>query len=327
MKYSSAKFNVFMVDGYNLLGAKPKGVVHKITNVIQGNTHGLGDAWEESSAVGILKGEMAQSGAFFEDTASGMHDAFKAVTTATRLLVFAIAGNTIGKMFVGFQGAYEGAYSIITKIANLTMADAEYVISGQVDRGVIVQDWVPKTANWNTKTDGTPVDYTLDPDNLSIPITSSSVANPTVLTFPVPHGLTTGQLIFVSGHVGSTPSIAGTRMVTVIDATHASLDGVNVTVGGTGGSFVKSSTVAGGVGHLQVSAFSGFTAVTVKIRSSSDDVTYADLLTFAPVTAPPPDASAAQRLTVAGTIARYLSVTGTVTGSGSITPFAGFKRN
>lgn len=325
-KYSSAQFSILLVDGYNLLSASVQSISHKVTNVIQAKTHGLGDKWDASSATGLLKGELTQAGAFFEDTPSGLHDALKAVTQAVRLLVFTWGGNTIGAAFTGFSGIYEGAYSVIAKVAGLTMADAEYAVSGQVDRGTIVQDWVAKTANWNTKTDGASVDHTLSPANLAIPITSNSIANPTVVTTPVAHHLTTGDVVLISGVATSSPTINGQQTVTVISPTTFSVP-VNVTVAGTGGQFVRSSTNNGGVGYLLVSAFSGFTAVTVKIRSSADDTTYADLVTFSPVLGPPPDATAAQRVTVAGTIARYLSVTGTVTGSGSIQPFAGFKRN
>jgi hypothetical protein len=325
-KYSSAAFEILLVDGYNLLAAKVQSVSIKVSNVIQSKTHGLGDKWAGNSATGVLQGTVTQSGAFFEDATASMHDAFKAMTGAVRLLVCTCFGNMIGKLFFGFQGVYEGAYALVSKVDALTVADAAYVVSGAVDIGVIVQDWVAKTANWNTKTDGFPVDYTLDPTNLATTITSNSIANPSVVTTPVPHGLVTGQVVLVSGVATSSPTINGQQTVTVIDPTHFSVP-VNVTIAGTGGSFVDASTPNGGVGYLLVSAFTGFSGVVVKIRSSADDITYADLVTFASVTAPPPDASAAQRLTVAGTIARYLSVSGTVTGSGSIQPFAGFKRS
>lgn len=325
-KYSSATFSVFLVDGYSLLSAKVQTVSEKVTNVVQANTHGLGDRWEESSATGLRKATLTQAGAFFNDAVAGFHEAFSAVTTVSRLLVYAMAGNVIGQAFTGLQGVYEGAYSVIAKMAGLTMADAEYVVAGQIDRGVIVQDWVAKTANWNTKTDGASVDHTLSPTNQAIPITSNSIAAATVVTTPVPHKLTTGDVIVVSGVVTSTPTINGSQTVTVLSPTTFSVP-ITVTVAGTGGSFVRASSNNGGVGYLLVSALTGFTAVAVNIRHSADDTTYADLVTFAPVTAPPPDASAAQRVTVAGVIGRYLSVSGTVTGAGSITPFAGFKRN
>lgn len=67
-------------------------------------------------------------------------------------------------------------------------------------------------------------------------ITSNSVANPTVITTPSNHGLTTGDIIqfFASN---STPSIDGQRTVTVLSPTTFSVP-VSVTVGGTSGYFI-----------------------------------------------------------------------------------------
>jgi hypothetical protein len=85
------------------------------------------------------------------------------------------------------------------------------------------------------------------------------------------------------------------------------------------------SSPDGGVGYQHVSAMTGFTGFVGKIRDSADDLTYADLITFANV----PDINnqnKAQRIEVAGTVDRYLAYDGNVTGVGSITPFAGFAR-
>lgn len=82
------------------------------------------------------------------------------------------------------------------------------------------------------------------------------------------------------------------------------------------------SSALGGVGYLQVTAFSGFTGFIGKIRHSPDDTTYADLITFTNVTSAP----TSQRVAVAGTINRHLAFNGDVTGSGSITVMAGFAR-
>ena len=325
-KYSSGKAKILLVDGYNLLGAKPKGLTEKITNVLQAATHGLGDDWDESSATGLLKATVTQTGAFFDDATAGMHVAFKDLSQVVRLLVYALFGNVIGQPFVGVQGIYQGAYSLLTKIGALTQADAEYVVSGQVDRGHLIQDWVAKIANWDTFTDGFPVDHTLLPTNQAIPITSNTLANPTVVTTPVPHKLTTGDVVLIAGVITSSPTINGERTVTVITPTSFSV-AVNVTTAGTGGSFVRSSSNNGGVAYLSVSAFTGFTGVVVKVRGSADNITYTDLVTFTTVVGAPPDATAAQRVTVAGVIPRYLCVSGTVTGAGSIQPVVGFKRN
>jgi hypothetical protein len=83
------------------------------------------------------------------------------------------------------------------------------------------------------------------------------------------------------------------------------------------------STANGGVGYLQVSDFATFTGAVIVIQHSTDNSVWADLVTFTNVTSAPN----AQRITVAGTVNRYLRANGDVTGSGSITPFVGFARN
>lgn len=83
------------------------------------------------------------------------------------------------------------------------------------------------------------------------------------------------------------------------------------------------SSANGGVGYLEVSAYSGFTNVVAKIQHSADNSIWADLITFATVTAAP----IAERLTVAGSVNRHTRSVVTVTGSGSVTPFIGFARN
>jgi len=73
----------------------------------------------------------------------------------------------------------------------------------------------------------------------TIAITSSSVADPTVLTTAA-HGITIGttQVVTIAGHTGSTPGINGTHAFTAVTATTGTIP-VNVTVGGTGGTLQK----------------------------------------------------------------------------------------
>jgi hypothetical protein len=67
-------------------------------------------------------------------------------------------------------------------------------------------------------------------------ITSNSLANPTVITTPSAHGLTSGDIIQVYDSI-STPTIDGERIVTVISPTTFSVP-VNVTVAGTSGYYI-----------------------------------------------------------------------------------------
>ena len=75
------------------------------------------------------------------------------------------------------------------------------------------------------------------------------------------------------------------------------------------------SSASGGVADLHVAALTlgGYTSVTVKVRHSADNVTYADLCTFTVVTA----IGFAERQTIAGTINRYLAISYEFNGAGS----------
>ena len=138
----------------------------------------------------------------------------------------------------------------------------------------------------------------------------------------MPHGLTNGQAVLIAGHSGSTPDINGEQVATVVSTTTFTI-AVNVTVGGTGGTVVQANSLAGGVGYQQVTALSGFSGFVGTVRDSADDMTYGDLVAFANVTSAP----SAERVTVAGTVERYLAFEGDVTGSGTISVFCGFSRS
>lgn len=75
------------------------------------------------------------------------------------------------------------------------------------------------------------------------------------------------------------------------------------------------SSANGGIGALQVTALTlgGGTSVTFKVRHSTDNVTFADLITFTNVTSAP----AAQSSVVAGTVNRYLAASYAFNGSPS----------
>lgn len=325
-KIGSANFGVLLLDGYDLLATKVQGFTHKVTAALT-RTDGLGDATEAQGPTGLETLSVTQTGAFLDDSASGIHGLLSTIANlaVSRLIAAAFAGNTIGKPFLGGSGVYAMAYEPLVSVGNLTKANVTYNVSGTIDRGVILNQSVSKTANWNTKTDGNEVDFTLDTSQVNIPITSNTLANPTVITTPVPHGLAAGHIILISGNITSSPAINGptTYAVTVISPTTFSIP-VNCTTGGTGGSFVRCNSVNGGAGYQLIPALAGFTGFIGKIRDSADDITYGDLLTFTNVTASP----AAERLTnVADTVVdRYLCYTGTVTGAGSISAFVGFSR-
>lgn len=87
------------------------------------------------------------------------------------------------------------------------------------------------------------------------------------------------------------------------------------------------SSAAGGAGYLHVIAISG-TGATFdgKVRHSADDITYADLITFAQVVLA--DARKADRKAVTGTVNRHLASSWVIAGTTpSISFMIGFKRD
>lgn len=76
----------------------------------------------------------------------------------------------------------------------------------------------------------------------AIAIVASSIAAATVLETLTPHNLVSGDTAAIAGHLGSTPAVDGSRVVTVIDATHVSVP-LAVTIAGTGGTLTRTIAV------------------------------------------------------------------------------------
>tara|TARA_R110000824_G_scaffold185016_8_gene365944 strand:+ start:1624 stop:2373 length:750 start_codon:yes stop_codon:yes gene_type:complete len=238
---------IFLVDGFNLISQKLKGLREKHTSPVEDVT-GLGDSSQVNDPVGVLTTEVTQDGAYFDTTATtGGHVAFAgniptSAQATQRVMCLGMAGNTTGYAFTGFQGTYSNEYEVLAESGSLTKANVTFAMTGSRDAGKIIQPLASKTADWNTN--------------------STSVDN-------------------------------------------------------------AASTSNGGVGFLQCTASTGFTNFTGKIMESSDDSTFTALVTFSSSVSAP----FAERLEMSGTVNRYLSFNGDVSGSGSITVFAGFSRS
>lgn len=89
-----------------------------------------------------------------------------------------------------------------------------------------------------------------------------------------------------------------------------------VSASGTASSVVDNSvgTNGGGVAYLHAT-FTGSGTAVVKIQDSSDNVTYADHITFSNLSG---TATSSERVTVSGTVDRYTRTTHTITGSGTL---------
>jgi hypothetical protein len=83
----------------------------------------------------------------------------------------------------------------------------------------------------------------------------------------------------------------------------------------------SASSANGGVAHLHVTAFSGFSSAVVTVADSANNSTFATIGTFTTVSG-----VTAERISIAGTIRQYTRYVVDVTGSGSITMQVGLAR-
>lgn len=325
MPYGPSDVPFFFVGGRDLL-ASVLFSFDEGTEAPMVEVHGLGPSFNGFKAYatpGVKTASLSQEG-LFDDATDGVNDALNGQQMVNQIVGYGLSGVAIGKSFVGLEGAFGAKYMRSTSRTDIHRAKGEYVVKGQKDEGVILHGKTSHNAAFNTT--GTSVDRAADPRLLQIPIVSSSVANPTTITTSVPHGLTTGDKVVITGHT-STPSLNGEQTATVTGPTTLTVP-VNVTVGGgAAGDLVRAMSTNGGVGYLFVPSVTlgGYTSWTIKIRHSVDNVTFVDLVTFTIITTAP----VALRAPVAGTVNRYLAVDASLQGAGAspaIIPVVGFAR-
>jgi len=211
---------------------------------------------------------------------NGYHTATVTAATTFTIPVNVTVGGTGGTVTLVFTSGKQSA-SMVAKQINYDparTADMGLIATVQClsnpdsasERGTGLQFTRAITAGKRhdtSATNGVGVDDGAQADPVTI--TSSSVANPTVITTAAAHGLTTGDIIVIAGHSGSTPDINGIWTVTVLTSVTFTIP-VEVTTGGTGGTSTLISTRYGLSAYLQVFAFTG-PSVTVTFKESSDD--------------------------------------------------------
>lgn len=307
--YGSDSVGFFLVGGYELKGVITELEGPFISSATE-DSNGLGTQWPVPLATGMRSAELKQNG-FFDDATNSIHAAMKNQQDVQRVFAVALHGNVAGKLMDFGAGGMASKYTRVSGRGTLHKAVAEYRISGAIYQdGVILKALGSVAVDGDTQ--GAPIDNGIAA--AAVAITSSSVANPSIILTAVPHLFETGDTVAIAGHAGSTPAINGNQIVTKIDATHFSIP-VNVTVGGAGGTATRTSTRNGAaciasVGDL---VLAGFTNLTIKVRDSADGVTFADLLTFAVVTGV---GRAAEVKTDPGPIERYAAAWWDFTGAG-----------
>lgn len=335
-KHASPSVALF-VDGYDLTPALVASISHANENLTE-KTNGFGGGAEGHSPIGISRGTLAVGDGFFDKTVDPLHAAKipDGGVGVSRVACVFEQGQVKGAHFAGYRGAYSQKSDVILTNPNgLTKANVAYVIDGEVDDGVIVQEAAPQTADWDTS--AAPVDAADDPTARRIPITSSSVANPTHIVFDDPHGLVNGDVIAIFGHASVTPDINDSpaaaeawkligHTVTVIDDDEITIP-VNVSDGGTGGYAVLVSHAGGGQGYQQLLDGNTFTAFVGTLKHAVDGSTWEDLVTFADTGTADHDAQRVASATPTTQVRRYLAYFGNGTAFGTTnTVMAGFAR-
>jgi hypothetical protein len=325
-KFGSAA-TLFLIDQYNALSNKIQSFGYK-DEAINELSHGCGDNAQENTPVGVRKIEIMQEGAFFHTNTGYFHDILAAAAltpqSSQSIASLAFAKNLAGQPFVGISGEFMTVYEVLSALEKLQRANVTHTAAGLAERGVILSALATVTAD--ATTEAASVDNTNLPQRV-IPITSNSQANPTVVTTPVDHGLTTGDTVLIAGVATSSPTINGERTVTVTGARTFTVP-VDTSAGaaGTGGSFTRGKTQNGGAAYLHMLALTlgGHDGAAGVIRHSVDDSTYADKAAFTVRTTP-----GAERITFTGTLNRHVAFVMDFTGSGSPSSqyFVGLVRN
>jgi hypothetical protein len=331
-KYSSTNVSV-LVDGYVLTAALTE-TITRANEAITQQSNPFGVASEQHTPVGMVKGTLSVGGGIFDEAVDILHAGVAGSGVGvSRIVCVCDQGQTKGQHFTGYQGAYSQKYEVIDTNGQLTKANVTYQVSGTVnEHAVILQELAAKTSDWDTS--AAPNDAADDPLAEQIPIATSSLANPSIITTTDNHGLVSGDVVAIFGHTSVAPDITDSgagawqyigHTVTVTGLKTFTIP-VSVSDAGVGGYCVVVSRATGGAGYCQVTAGATFTNFVGTIKHSVDASTWATLITFADTTT---DRDTAQRVATATTttqVRRYLAFYGDVTGAGSITVFAGFGR-
>ena len=286
-------------------------------------SNGLGRSWEEHLPVGVAKVMLSASGGFYDDRTAGIVAALQAMGATRQLVSWGKSGHAPGADIVQIDGDFGAKFNRIAQRDGLTKAHADHVITGQYYAGRTLHGLTAETASGNSQATSVDATTALRPK----PITNATVANPTVVTAPS-HGLTSTDTILIAGST-TTPTIDGSRVVTVVDPNTFTVP-VNVTSGGGAQTATFSQvTKTGAIADIHIPALTlgGYTNVTVIVRDSADNGTFANVAggTFTNVTA----AGASQRLTIAGQVQRYMAISWLWNGAGSgqsLIPYVGLWR-
>lgn len=151
--WTGADVRLFLVDGYDLCPYLTE-FGDDIEAMFE-ESHTLGDGWLEQTYVGLRKIALATKG-FYDDAALASNAALVAMNGNSRVVVYGIEGNTLGKHFTGLQGALEEKFQRVVARGALHKANAEFKGNGIVDDNGLIH--FPLGAVSGASGNGTAVD-------------------------------------------------------------------------------------------------------------------------------------------------------------------------
>ena len=199
---------------------------------------------------------------------TGAHIPFDDLPTSMVAMMFALPGTAAGDfaaMLVGKQVDYavNDGNDLAAIFALSALASEGYPL----EWGKMIT--AGKREDTSATASGTGIDLGVPAGVAAVNITSSSIANPTVITTATDHGLQTGDSVLIAGHTSVTPALDGAYTVTVTGATTFTVP-VNVSNDGTGGTVQRTSR-RGWSAQNQVFSCAG-TSVTVTVQDSHEAV-------------------------------------------------------
>lgn len=316
--------SAFVIVGGRDLTSDSFVLTDEIENLVE-ETHSLGKSWEESKPIQLARVTLEANGGLYDDRQDGMVNAIQGQGGTQQNVLYGMNGTSIGAEISMLEGALAMIWKRIVSRTNLTKANGVYKVTGRYDRGRLLHGPTAEGGATGNTQGANAVDQNTTQRLPVVSITSSNAGNDRI-TSATPHGLIATDVVIITGHTGSTPSLNGTQTVATVPSTTEFTVGIDITVGGTGGTFVKVTSPSGRADlHVLALTLGGYTNVTVKVRHSTDNSTYSDLATFANVTG-----VGSQRVAIAVQIQRYTAMNWTFNGAGSgqsITPVVALARD
>jgi len=293
----------------------PEQVLEECHPFLGGGGSPVIDNWDIYFPAGMAKTSLDGGQGVYDTRVAGMLVALQNSGATRQMVSYGFGGTALGAYTVSIDGTYAAQFTKKATRGNITMAQAKHTITGSRYAGRLVAAYTARTgASGDTKAG--PLDQnTTIYSPPAVVITSSNATDERVLTGQN-HLLAASDKVVIAGHAGATPALNGNQTVLATPtATHFTMTGIDITVGGTGGS-VRRVSSPGCVLDLQMVAYTagGASNVIITAYHSDDASSWSTLQTFTAITG----ANVTERKVIApGTqVKRYLALGWAFTGGG-----------